>query len=161
MIDLHLHTTASDGTDSPAELVRACREAGIATLIGIACAHKSDLVSANYYEQEIKFQGQLDRLKRTAQLSDRAGVTYDEATRRLLITLPASHAGGATAGRIHCYRPSAVELDRELKLELDVHGAQSVDAAAWLPGLWKIRIQWTAQNREYFMDQSVVVGPRS
>ena len=32
MIDLHLHTAASDGTDSPAELVRACREAGIATM---------------------------------------------------------------------------------------------------------------------------------
>jgi predicted metal-dependent phosphoesterase TrpH len=32
MIDLHLHTTASDGTDTPAELVRACREAGITTM---------------------------------------------------------------------------------------------------------------------------------
>ena len=32
MIDLHLHTTASDGNDTPAELARACREAGIATM---------------------------------------------------------------------------------------------------------------------------------
>ena len=32
MIDLHLHTTASDGTDTPAGLVRACREAGITTM---------------------------------------------------------------------------------------------------------------------------------
>jgi predicted metal-dependent phosphoesterase TrpH len=32
MIDLHLHTTASDGTDTPAELVRVCREAGITTM---------------------------------------------------------------------------------------------------------------------------------
>jgi predicted metal-dependent phosphoesterase TrpH len=32
MIDLHLHTTASDGTDTPAALVRACREAGITTM---------------------------------------------------------------------------------------------------------------------------------
>ena len=32
MIDLHLHTTASDGTDTPAELVRACRGAGITTM---------------------------------------------------------------------------------------------------------------------------------
>jgi 3',5'-nucleoside bisphosphate phosphatase len=34
MIDLHLHTTASDGTESPAELVRACREKGL-TLISV------------------------------------------------------------------------------------------------------------------------------
>jgi hypothetical protein len=32
MIDLHLHTTASDGTDTPAELVRACRAAGLTTM---------------------------------------------------------------------------------------------------------------------------------
>ena len=32
MIDLHLHTTASDGTDAPAVLVRACRDAGITTM---------------------------------------------------------------------------------------------------------------------------------
>ena len=32
MIDLHLHTTASDGTDTPAELVRACRATGITTM---------------------------------------------------------------------------------------------------------------------------------
>jgi hypothetical protein len=35
MIDLHLHTTASDGTDTPAELVAACRAAGLTT-IGVA-----------------------------------------------------------------------------------------------------------------------------
>jgi hypothetical protein len=35
MIDLHLHTTASDGTDSPAELVAACRAAGL-IVIGVA-----------------------------------------------------------------------------------------------------------------------------
>jgi hypothetical protein len=32
VIDLHLHTTASDGTDTPAELACACREAGITTM---------------------------------------------------------------------------------------------------------------------------------
>ena len=32
MIDLHLHTTASDGTDAPAELTRVCRDAGITTM---------------------------------------------------------------------------------------------------------------------------------
>ena len=35
MIDLHLHTTASDGTESPAELVAACRTAGL-TIIAVA-----------------------------------------------------------------------------------------------------------------------------
>jgi len=32
VIDLHLHTTASDGTDTPAELVAVCRAAGLTTI---------------------------------------------------------------------------------------------------------------------------------
>jgi hypothetical protein len=35
VIDLHLHTTASDGTETPAELVSTCRAAGLTT-IGVA-----------------------------------------------------------------------------------------------------------------------------
>lgn len=35
MIDLHLHTTASDGTESPPRLVSSCRAAGL-TVIGVA-----------------------------------------------------------------------------------------------------------------------------
>lgn len=32
MIDLHLHTTASDGTETPARLVETCRAAGLTTI---------------------------------------------------------------------------------------------------------------------------------
>ncbi|MGB6072668.1 MAG: PHP domain-containing protein, partial [Rhodococcus sp. (in: high G+C Gram-positive bacteria)] len=32
LIDLHTHSTASDGTDSPAELVRAAAEAGLSVV---------------------------------------------------------------------------------------------------------------------------------
>ena len=55
------------------------------------------------------------------------------------------------------YRPSAAGLDRELKLELDATGSQSLDAAALEPGLWKVRIHWTSHQQEYFADKSVVV----
>lgn len=134
---------------------------GTTTLVVIACAHKTDLVTPDYYEQEIKFQGRLDQLNRTAQLSERVNISYDKATRRITIALPVEHASLETTGQIQLYRPSATGLDRELKLELDAGGAQSVDASSLLPGLWKIRVQWTVSDRNYFTDQSVFVGRAS
>jgi nitrogen fixation protein FixH len=131
--------------------------AGTAGLIVIACSHKSDLVSVNYYEQEIKYQTRLDQLNRTAQFNDLVKVVFDHAARRIRITLPASHADPETSGRVQLYRPSATGLDRELRLQLDATGSQSLDAAALEPGFWKVRIHWTAHQQDYFADKSVVV----
>jgi hypothetical protein len=133
---------------------------GIAALVAIACTHKADLVRADYYDQEIKYQTQLDRLNRTAQLSDAVKITYDGSTRLLTISLPPAHSGRDTVGRIEFYRPSATDLDRELKLELDANGVQTVDAAALIPGLWKVRVHWTVRDEEYFADQKIVVDSR-
>jgi nitrogen fixation protein FixH len=134
---------------------------GTIALIVLASSTTSDLVSENYYEQEIRYQGQIDRLTRTAQLDGQVQVAYDAAVRRIKISLPTEHATGKTAGRIQLYRPSAAGLDRELKLELDAAGTQAVDASSLLPGLWRVRVEWTAQDEEYFTDQKVVIGTKT
>jgi nitrogen fixation protein FixH len=130
---------------------------GIATMIVIACTHKSDLVSTNYYEQEIKYQARLDQLNRTSQFNDQVKVAFDNIARRINISLPASHAGPKTSGLVQLYRPSAAGMDRELKLELDGSGSQSFDGAALEPGLWKVRIHWTSRQQDYFADKRIVV----
>jgi hypothetical protein len=53
-----------------------------------------------------------------------------------------------------------VNLDREIKLELDAKGVQAIDASSLLPGLWKVRVSWTADQKDYFTDQKVVIGAK-
>ena len=134
---------------------------GIATMVVVACINKADLIQPDYYEQEIKYQSQLDRLNRTAQLSEAVKITYDESSRRITVLLPASHAGRNAVGRIQLYRPSAMGLDRELPLQFDADGVQTLDAAGLIPGLWKVRVQWTVENKEFFTDQRVIIGAKA
>jgi len=131
--------------------------AGTVALIVIACTHQTDLITANYYSDEVKFQSRLDQLSRTAQLNEEIHVTYDGAQLRINLSLPATFVTTATSGRIQLYRPSATHLDREVPLQLNAGGAQSLDAASLLPGLWKVRVHWTAQNQDYFVDKSVLI----
>ena len=130
---------------------------GTATLVVIACTHKTDLISPNYYEDEIKFQSRIDQLNRTALLSDQVNVAYDVAKQSINISLPAGQVTLATAGRIQLYRPSATGLDRELQLRLDANGSQTVEAATLQPGLWKVRVKWTVQGQDYFAEKNIVV----
>jgi hypothetical protein len=131
--------------------------AGTVTLIVVACSHRMDLVTADYYEEEIIYQSQIDRLERAHRLGASAGVTYDSVTKHITITLPAAHASTAE-GRIQLYRPSAAGLDQQIPLALDPAGMQSLDAANLRAGLWKVRVLWTVEEREYFIDQSIVVS---
>ena len=135
--------------------------AGTVGLIVMACSQKADLVSADYYEQELKFQGRIDRVERTRRAVTQAAVAYDATRQCITISLPAEQARHAISGRIELYRPSAAGLDREVKLEPDTNGVQRLDAAGMVPGLWKVRVSWTVENLDYFLDQKVVVGAKA
>lgn len=129
---------------------------GTATLIVLACSHSSDLVSADYYEQEIRYQGQMDRMENARQLDEHASVTYNARQKQITIALPREHAANAT-GSIHLYRPSAAGLDQRKKLNLDANGAQTIDAAGLRAGLWKVKVLWSIGGEEYFIDEKVNV----
>lgn len=126
-----------------------------AGLVLLAVTHKEDLVSANYYDQEIRYQSQIDRLERTRQLGAQASVAYDAARRRICISLPAAHARRRPTGKVELYRPAEAGLDQHLELATDANGAQSIDATPLRPGLWKVRVAWTVDGKDYLLDQSV------
>jgi len=130
---------------------------GTVALIVIACTHRTDLITADYYADELKFQSRLDQLNRTAQLSERVAVSFDAARQSILLALPPATVNAETTGQVHLYRPSAIDRDVVLKLELSATGSQTIDAAGLLPGLWKVRIEWSAENREYFADKQIIV----
>jgi hypothetical protein len=129
-------------------------------LIVMACSQKVDLVRADYYEQELKYQGQIDRVARTQLAASQASVAYDAAGKCITVSLPANQARRAVSGSIELYRPSAAAMDHAVRLEPDANGTQRLDATSLAPGLWRIRVSWTAENQNYYLEQKVVVGSK-
>lgn len=129
----------------------------IAVFIGFASRQRMDLVRANYYEDEILYQEQIDRLKRTQPIRSEVMIAYDSAQECFKVTLPVS---SSVAGRLHLYRPSNATLDREFELAVKPDGTQQIKVKNLSAGLWKVRLNWKANDQEYYFDQSVVIGPR-
>lgn len=128
----------------------------IVTFITWAVHQREDLVSADYYEREVRFQSQLDSMNRSQAFATQSVVTFEPAQQTIIITLPAAQTWGAT-GNIHLYRPSDARLDREVPLALNAEGIQRLDSKKLPAGLWKVRVQWSAGGQKYFLDQPVVV----
>ncbi len=131
--------------------------AGCAAFIVFCNRHPADLVADNYYDQEVRFQGQMERRDRAQHSPDRATIKYDSTAGVIAIVVPGQQGAAAVTGTIQLYRPSSVKLDRELKLQTDANGLQAVDARTLAPGLWAVRLSWTAQNQEYYLEAKIVV----
>lgn len=132
----------------------------MAVWVAVAVRQNIDLVSADYYEHEIRYQQQIDRQARTQSNSAEARISYDAGQHQLTVALPVTHAAQAL-GKVAFYRPSDAALDRQAKLFTSPAGEQTFDTRTLRPGLWKIRVQWTFHGEEFFSDQSVTIVPHS
>lgn len=132
--------------------------ASLAAFVVFAARNRMELVRPDYYEEEIRFQEQLDRLNRTRALHAEVEIAYDPAPGEITIVLPRAHLSRSVSGRIELYRPSDASLDRTLPLTVDADGRQRVDAKRLRAGLWKVRVLWSTERQEFFFDRSIVVG---
>src|SRR5881394_4031581 len=130
---------------------------GCGRFIAFCSRHPADLVAPDYYEQEVRYQGQIDRIQHADRRAQLASVTYDVTSRRITISLPPNQPRADTTGSIQLYRPSAANLDRHFNLEPNGKGVQTIDASTLMPGLWKVRVSWATGDQEYFVDQQLVI----
>lgn len=128
----------------------------IVSFIAFAVRQREDLVSADYYEREVRYQSQLDAMNRSQPFAAQTVVTFEPARQTIVITLPTTETKNAT-GSIHLYRPSDARLDCEFPLALGADGTQRLDAKQLRDGLWKVRVKWNVNGQEFFLDQPVII----
>src|SRR5262245_2453479 len=132
--------------------------AGVVTWIVFAIHHEDQLVRPDYYEHEMRFQQQIDRVARTAALRSAVQIAYHPADQTISLTLPSNHTTETTQGTIQFYRPSDARLDREIKLALDPHGSQTISVADLQAGFWKVHLSWKVGGSDYYFDQPLVLA---
>jgi hypothetical protein len=130
----------------------------IGAVITIAATHREDLVSSNYYEQELRFQAQID----AAALAKNSGAALacDDASRRITLILPAGQLVGKFSGSLELYRPAAPALDRIVPFQTDANGLEAIDVSRLAAGRWVVRAHWQAAGQDYFLEQKInLTGP--
>ena len=131
---------------------------GMASVVVIASTHREHLVSDNYYEQELKFQGQIDANARARKSG--AMIASEAADGAVVVSLPKSQLAQNPAGTIKFYRPSSPALDREISLAPRPDGTQTVDVSRFAAGPWLVRLEWNASGEAYFLEQKITLAPK-
>ena len=127
------------------------------TIVVYFMGQKVDLVADDYYKQEIEYQDQIDKISNANSLSEPVGFTYSRDQRTLKLQFPPAHMEQGLKGKIHLYRPSNADEDKEYKIQPQNTGEQLISIGSLSKGLWKIKITWSSGGKEYFNEKTVTL----
>lgn len=113
------------------------------------------LVTEDYYQQELKYQSQIDKMANYQNLEEKLLVKYNK--QQAVAELHFPEGNDKMEGSIHFFRPSNAHLDFKLPLKTNAQGVQVVNLANVSSGLWKIKISWQADGKFYYDEQTVVL----
>lgn len=127
----------------------------ILALAIMAMRQKVDLVSKDYYEQEIAYQGKIDKKILTASLSE--SLSWELQKNKLILKFPKQFAGKKISSQVYFFRPSDVNLDMSFSVN-DTSINQFVETNKLKKGLYKMQINWNANNHEYYNEGIVKIN---
>ena len=107
-------------------------------MVGISITRNVDLVANNYYEKEIKYQEQIDLLKKSNTLKENAKIDFDGTN--VNISFPKNMDINSLKGTVNFYRPSDSEKDFNMPVNADANGTMKIGYEKFSKGLWKVQI---------------------
>jgi hypothetical protein len=125
----------------------------IATLVTVCMRQDIPLVTKEYYQEELKYQEQIVREQNTQQLAEKPDVTISENALKIQYAALSQVEGG----ELKLFRPSDPRLDQVFAIERSSGTSQTFQIENAEPGLYRARLTWQQQGREYFFEKIVVL----
>ncbi|MBM4171662.1 MAG: hypothetical protein FJ214_07330 [Ignavibacteria bacterium] len=114
------------------------------------------LVTDNYYAKELKYQEEIDKINRTNELDEKLEIKVSEEM--ILLTFPRLFPSDDIEGNIVFYRPNDESKDFIQEIKIDTTYTQSVYTKNIQTGLWKIKVNWQANNVEYYNEKLIMIN---
>lgn len=116
-----------------------------------------ELVESDYYQKELNYQKQIDRMRSTEQLTEKPVYAYIPTQNMMTVKFPESLYKNGVKGTISFFRPSSKEHDFDISLSLDSSGLQLVDLIDCIPGKYKFKLLWTNNSTEYYIEDMIFI----
>ena len=123
----------------------------IGVLVTISMRQDVDLVAADYYQKELVYQDQIDRLNNTNALALKPRLAILEG-KYLTIYFPDMTI---EKGQVHLFRPSDSQMDQQFVLRASGDSVQQFTLQPLEKGMYKVKLEWKMAGKEYFMEEII------
>jgi len=107
-----------------------------------------NLVSEDYYKDELNYQQEIDKLNNAAELKQ--NIILKKVDLGLLISFPSEFEASKIKGTIAFQRLSNDKIDFQLPIDLDTNDLLIPDGKL-VDGRWNVKIEWTVNNNKTYL----------
>lgn len=124
----------------------------IGTLVTVCMKQEMSLVSADYYQQELDYQDQIDRIQNTAALKVLPSMRIVNDSLRLVY----DDLGTITSGVVKLTRASSARHDASFSVQGNENPGQITFPLNNMPrGRYTGSFRWVMNGKEYYLDQPI------
>jgi len=128
----------------------------ILSMVFATMTYKVDLVSADYYDQELKFQDKINGIRNT----DSLHLSFKTEIAKQVVSLqyPEQWHGKKVAGRILFYRPSDSALDLSYTANQGEQGQQVFASGKFRRGTYKMLCDFQVDGRKFCYEETLFLN---
>lgn len=130
--------------------------AGILTLVTKSMRTRIDMVTPDYYAEELKYQQVIDGRREALNLS--APVSINQSDESIGLLFPSEMHGVSLKGNVLFYRASDSRQDITVPLQPDESGLLLVNKNRFSKGNYRVQLQWEARGKTYYQESFVTVN---
>lgn len=125
----------------------------IGTLVTVCVREDVDLVSKDYYQQELQYQDQIQRLNNTSDLKERPELKIVD--QRLHVTY--TQWDDMDNGELQLFCPSNPKMDRNFPLVRSDNPVQSFEVENLQKGMYRAKLTWEMNGKEFYVEEVVYI----
>ena len=114
--------------------------------------YNHDLVTEDYYKQELEFQNEINKETNAKSLTD--NIQWKKTDQGLIIIFPETLKANSITGKVFLYRPSNKQLDFEIPILIS-NTYLLVPEKRLVGGHWNITVFWNYNNKDYIFKKEL------
>lgn len=124
----------------------------IITLVSMAVSQRLDLVTPEYYAEELKFQDKIN--SRNAAHALKEPLQWTVSKNQIEIKFPDEFANQNIEGEILFFRPSDARMDKKVAVQ-PVELVQIIPTNQFPEGYFEMQISWNAGGKSFYNEASI------
>lgn len=126
--------------------------AGIVFLAFKASAEKFDLVRADYYDAELKYQDVINQEQRVSELSSAPKLRH--TINSISVQLPNEFLNAAVKGELYLYRASDASKDLRRNFSSG-NGFVEIPLGTDVSGSYEVKLSWQSEGKTFYHEQKL------
>jgi hypothetical protein len=123
----------------------------IATLVVVCMRQDVNLVSKDYYNEELAYQEQIVRLNNVSQLDEKPAIQKAGA----FLSIDFAQFNKIENGKLKLFSPSDPKKDKVYILKASEVNEQLIPIDDVAKGMYRAQMQWSMNGKEYFIETVV------